>query len=281
MTTTKLCLRLALVGSVAGGIAGCDNPTRTGPPNDVVFFGLLPGSYELCFYVREDFTALDPSAACDRDGTTPFAFNIEVEGGSDSDGNLCAFTIEVDESIPIAEDGTFEFRPGSTEGPQLTGIINVDSGFDTATGAASVATQDGEGGFELCEVMWTASSGPVCRAEEFARCQLLADCCDSIYQVPPVANECQEVVDACDPDACDALLAGFQGCQQPPICPLADDPGLVCTTLDDCCVNLAPLTQEEILECQQTALQCNPLVCAVELNQLEACASLIPGASLP
>lgn len=277
MTTIRLCLGLALVGSVAGGIVGCDNPTRTGPPNDVVFFGLLENTYELCFYVREDFTALEPSTACDRDGVTPYSFNIEVEGGSDGEGELCSFDIKVSEPIPIAEDGSFEFRAGTTEGPQLNGVINVDSGFDAATGAAALLTPNPDGTFELCEVMWTATSGPVCREEEFARCQLLADCCDSIFQVPPISNECQEVVDACDPDACDALLSGFQGCQQPPICPLSDDPSLLCTALDDCCLNFAPLdTKEDILKCQAIALECNPLVCRVELDKYPQCADLAP-----
>lgn len=274
MTTTKLCLALALVGSVAAGGAGCDNPTKTGPANDVIFFGRLADTYELCFYVQEDFTALVPSTACDREGITAYSFNIEVEGGSDGDSEPCSFDIRIGEPIPIDEDGSFQFPEGESDF-QVSGTIAFDSGFDSANGTAGVLL---DGTVEsLCEVTWSATSDPICREAEFARCQLLEDCCDSIYMVPPIRNECQEVVDACDPDACDALLAGFEECQQPPICPVLEDPGFVCTALDECCLSFAPLpTREDILECQAVALMCNPLVCLDELSQYEECAGLVP-----
>ena len=275
MTTTKLCLGLALIMGVAFGIVGCNNPTRTGPPNDVVFFGRLADSYELCFYVREDFTALEPSTACDRDGESPYSFNIEVTGGDDGEGEPCTFDLRVTESIPIDEDGAFTFTETDAEDPSvirmLSGQINVNSGFDAALGDAEEIRLVGEEIESICEVMWNASSGPVCREEAFARCQLLADCCASIYMVPSTMNECQEVVDACDPDECDALLTGFPGCTQPPICPLSVDPGRVCTELNDCCLDDAPLSKEGIEECQMTAFECNPSVCRAELDSIPEC----------
>ena len=278
MTSNSFGLALALLGGVAlMQLLACDNPTKTGPVNDVVFFGRSAGSYELCFFVQEDFTSLQPSTACDREGTTPIAFAVEAVMASDGEGEPCSFAFAVDEAIPITEDGSFELElrqsgpGGATITRRLNGQINVDSGFDSASGSAEEEVLDGEEA-TLCELSWNATDGPVCRESEFARCQLLADCCDSIYLLPPVQNECQQVVDSCDPDSCDALLAGYLGCAQPPICPLAEDPLQVCTALNDCCLDVAPLSKEEIEACVELAQQCNALACGARLNQEPACA---------
>ncbi|MEM7137801.1 MAG: hypothetical protein AAF500_14550 [Myxococcota bacterium] len=287
MTTTKLGgLRLALIGAACWGL-GCDTATKSGPPNDQIYFGRSFDSYELCFLVQEDFEALIPTTDCDRVGVTAFSFNIEVEAGTDPDGDTCSFVARFEDPIEVTtvelsdgtEERTFTARVPSQSDPGLDAVINGSLVVDqNATGEAFLTDSppDTSDAVRLCEVMWVASPGPICRAEAFLRCQLLAECCDSMLQVPPIANDCAEVVDACNPDRCEEVLAGFPGCQQPPICTVQQDPFGFCITLNECCA-----TEAAPPDCVQIAEMCNPAVCQDVLEENPDCEGGVAASGAP
>ncbi|MGB5810935.1 MAG: hypothetical protein WBG86_10410 [Polyangiales bacterium] len=273
MTRTELCLRWALAGCVALSVWGCDNPTRSGPPNDVLFFGRLAETYQVCFYMEESFESLVPSTACDRDGETALSFNIEVAAGTDPNGDPCTFEVRVDEPIPTtfnaeAESWQFAYPPDAGVETEIIGTLNAD----TSTGQ-TVAQVVVEGMEADCTVVWTATPDPVCRDAEFVRCERLSSCCDSIYLLPSELLQCNEVVSDCDPFACEALLAGYTQCPQPPVCTLPQDPMMECQMLEDCC-NTADLTKDELVSCLDTAEACDPSACESLRNDTAQCAEV-------
>ena len=259
MTRTKLCLAPAalawLIGLPGMAFIGCDNPTPSGESSSTVFYGRLPGAYEVCFYVGDDLASLMPSVVCDRDGETAYSFNIE--GGTDSAGQPCDVGISWEEPVAIV-DGRFEvLAPGEDAGVLFEGTI----AGEMADGSAKEGS---------CSVRWDASTGPICREDDQATCNLLLECCDSIYLVPPILENCLEVVNQCDGVVCEQVLSGYTRCPQAPLCPVNEDPTGVCDALDTCC-NTVDLDKEELDACLQTAAACNPDVCEIELITYPQC----------
>lgn len=219
MTRTKLCLWPAVLGWLVGllGMAfiGCDNQGRSGGSNSTLFYERLPEAYEVCFYLGDDLASLMPSVVCDRDGETAYSFNIDVVGGTGSDGEPCSFSISWEEPVPVGENGMF--RVVMDEDAEDVIFAGTIAG-GLADGLARVETEDAS-----CEVLWFASTGPICRENDQAMCNLLLECCESIFLVPPILENCLEVVDQCDGVVCEQVLSGYTQCLQPP---LADQPAL-------------------------------------------------------
>ena len=208
MTRRKLCWGPAVFGWLVGllgmALIGCDDQGRSGESSSTLFYGRIPEAYEVCFYLGDDLASLMPSVVCDRDGETAYSFNIDVVGGTDSVGEPCDFRISWEEPVPIV-DGTFEV-------PQVSG---EDAGVLFA-GTIAGGLADGLANNGSCEVLWFASTGPICREDDEAMCNLLLECCESIYLVPPILENCLEVVDRCDPAVCQQVLSGYTQCPQPP-----------------------------------------------------------------
>jgi len=260
---------------LATGSLGCDAEASTRVATDVVLFGRVDDVYSVCFNVSPELTELRPSVACDPEGETPFAFNIQVEAGSSSEGETCAFVLRVDEAVPLEDDGTFQIpeNTGPDEIPAVVGSLTSEGTVERGSGVGTARRQveivvEGMAEQTSCEVIWDASTEPVCFEEAAERCDLLRTCCDSIYLVPPIMRECQAVVDACDPAECETVLAGFPACPQPPLCTLEQDPEQVCEDELEVCCNTADLDQEQLIDCLNTAEACVPESCTSLFNEL-------------
>jgi len=243
---------------------GCDNDGRSGGSNETIFYGRLPQTYEICFFVGDDLATLAPSVVCDRNGETAYSFNIEVEGGSREDGEPCSFSIPYEEPIPIAQDGSFQVGlqvPGEDAVVSFAGRIQSGA----ADGFARIETQGAS-----CEVLWAAGIGPVCREDDEAMCALLLNCCESILLVPPILENCIDVVNQCDAVECQNVLAGYTQCVQPPICPTDEDPDGDCELLNGCC-NSIDLSKPDLENCLDTAEACEPGACEGLLAMYPGC----------
>ena len=286
MTRRKLCLGWAVVGCLATAF-GCESQIREGDDSGVVLFGRVAGEYTVCFNLSSDVTRLEPSVVCDPEGQTPYSFNILVETGTDDQGDPCGpFNLPFEQPLAIQPDGTFvitqgdvtvqatltsggSVETGTGQGSAVEQVGTAGTGGDAGTGGTGGSGGTG-GGFRTCEVMWEASTSAPCFEEAAERCNLLQTCCESIYLLPPFAAECQAVVNACDPDACDETLAGYVGCQQPPICTPQQDLFGVCTFLNNCC-NTIDLTKSELETCLATAQACQPPDCVALINDYPDC----------
>ena len=269
MRRVALCLLPAL-GCLGAFLAGCESDSRTDTSSDTVFFGRVASSYEVCFNVNEDFTALTPSDVCDSAGVTPFSFIIDVTEGSDQDGEPCAFRIAIEEPIPlegtdVGESPFFVVDGVPIPGSDLVGSFRGTIGAGTADGFARVETTG-----VSCEILWAASTSPVCREDAAADCNLLLTCCQSIYLLPPFAAECLTTVNNCDPTTCLEVLGGYPQCPQSSTCTPAEDPNGVCALLEQCC-NSEDFPQEELLSCLETASSCDPTACEALLAEYPEC----------
>jgi len=272
MRRTELCLLPAVVACLGAVLIGCIDTRQSGGSNAAVYYGRLPGAYEICFYQGDDLATLTPSVACDRDGATAYSFNIIVQGGSDPNGASCEFEFAYEGPIGIAEDGTFQVPPlGENAEFSISGTI--ESG--AADGSARrIGTPEGD-----CEILWTASIGPVCREDDEAMCALLFDCCDSILLVPPILEECLGVVDQCDGTACREVLSGYTQCPQPALCPADEDPLGACELLNECCSSIG-ISKPDLETCLETAAACDPNACEPLLAMYAQCTQS-PDAGVP
>jgi len=260
----------AVVACLGTALIGCGDRRQSGGSNATAFYGRLPESYEICFYLGDDLATLTPSVVCDRDGQTAYSFNVEVEGGSDPNGASCSFEFTYEEPIEIAEDGTFRVPPlGENSEFLVSGTIQSGA----ADGSARrIGTPEGD-----CEVLWAASIGPICREDDEAMCALLFDCCESILLVPPIREQCLRIVDQCDGVACREALSGYTQCPQPPLCPADEDPEGVCELLNECC-NSILLSKTDLVNCLEKAVACDPVECERLLADYAQCTQS-PGAS--
>lgn len=255
MTRTELCLLPAVIGCLGAAFIGCDNSGQSGESDDIVYYERVPEEYEVCFQLSADLGTLAPTVACDRDGQTAYSFNIEVAGGVDQDGEPCGFSFSHEAPVSVRVDGSFDiFEAGGD--PDADPVVRGRIQGDAADGEAVIVLGEGAN----CSILWGASTGPVCREDNEAKCQMLLDCCDSIELIPPILGNCVDVVNDCDGVECLKVLAGYTQCAQPPVCSTEVDPNGDCELLQECC-DSTNLSKADLDACLATAEVCDPDNC--------------------
>lgn len=196
-----------------GGDGGMGGMVAPAPPQ---FPGLWQGQsrgVEICFYIGDDGSKLEPSPNCSLSGESAYSFDLGVElVGVDQDGQPCSFMIRYEQPVTIDQHSN-SFRASEIRVPGSDAVYSF-SGEIVGEFASGIAQREEDD--STCRVGWSASISRECDDAAIQTCLDLLDCCRAILINPVFFETCNSVVLECDPVRCQTVLDGYPQCAPEP-----------------------------------------------------------------